>query len=87
MFKRLVRAATMVALVLLLAVQPVLADGHTPEGARLPGEGALPFLFAGFTVAVLGMVGYLFYLHRKDHHLTREIEELRREVAERETRS
>ena len=73
------------ALLLALAPQVALAAPVTQEDS--PGESNLSFLFAGFAVVWAGLFAYVFYLHRRGQDLRREVESLRRELAEREERT
>ncbi|MBI2170650.1 MAG: CcmD family protein [Chloroflexi bacterium] len=48
----------------------------------MPGESNLPFLFAVYTVSWLAFFAYAFFMSRRQRELRREIEELRRQQAE-----
>ena len=76
-FTAAVYVAALAALVPLTALAAV-----APQDA--PGESNLGFLLAGTALAWAGFFAYTFYLGRKNRELRRDIEELRRTLAERE---
>ena len=69
--------AALVAAVPLTALAAVAAQDA-------PGESNLGFLLAGTALAWTGFFAYAFYLGRKNRELRRDIEDLRRTLAERE---
>ncbi len=78
-----IRIALFLAAILLLALVPQLALAKPIAHGDAPGESNLGFLFAGFTVVWVAFFAYVFYMSRRERELRREIEELRRQVAER----
>lgn len=84
----MIRVRTMVAvtLALLAALAPQVTLAAS-AGQEFRGESNLPFLFGGFAVVWIGFFGYVFYLHRRERELRREIEALRREIGERQEKS
>ena len=96
---RAVAIALMLACSLLVSVQvaPVLASGHLPEdtsvaagpppqqqGDDLDGDSELPWLFAVFFITWAAFFTYVFYMARRQKEMGREIEALKRALAERE---
>jgi CcmD family protein len=56
-----------------------------PQGDdQLEGESELPWLFAVFAITWAAFFGYIFVLSRRQREMQREIEALRRALAERE---
>jgi len=69
------------------AIPAMAQEVGTPEPAA-PGESSdpeafLPFLFAVYTITWVGFFAYLYFLSSKQRALTREVEELRKALAER----
>ena len=64
---------------LLLASSTAFAAPTAQEAA---GESNLGFLFAGFAVVWVGIIAYAFYIGRRERTLRQEIDELRRQLAE-----
>ena len=76
-----VKLIIMLALALLVALAPQAALAAS-AGQEAAGESNLPYLFGGFAVVWVGFFGYVFFLHRRERELRREIEALRRELGE-----
>jgi CcmD family protein len=55
-------------------------------GQSAPGESNLGFLLAGLVVAWAGFFAYTIYLSRKNRDLRRELDDLKRTLAERNER-
>ncbi len=79
-----IRTALLLALILLLALVPQLALAKPIAQGEAPGESNLGFLFAGFAVVWVAFFAYVFYMSRRERELRREIEELRRELGQRQ---
>ena len=73
-------AVTLGLLLLLLMPSVALAAPLAQEEA--PGESNLGFLFAAFAVAWAVFFGYVFYMSRRERELRRDLDQLRRQVAE-----
>ncbi len=80
LIRRLTAAASVAALVALVPLTALAAVA--PQDA--PGESNLGFLLAGTALAWAGFFAYAFYVGRKNSELRRDIEELRRTLAERD---
>ena len=78
--RRLTVAAYVAALAALVPLTVLAAVA--PQDA--PGESNLGFLLAGTAVAWAGFFAYAFYIGRKNRELRRDIDELRRSLADRE---
>ncbi len=81
-----VKLVIVLALTLLTALAPQMALAAS-SGQEAAGEGNLPYLFGGFAVVWAGFFGYVFYVHRRERELRREIEAMRRELSERQEES
>ena len=68
---------------LLAAALPLTALAAAPAQG-IPGESNLGFLLAGTALAWAGFFGYAFYVGLKNRELRRDIEDLRRTLAQRE---
>ena len=85
-------AVLTVAVLLLLGhvqAHPVEAQGPATavlqqEDAGSDPESNLPFLFAAFGITWVGFFAYLYVVSRRQQELRREVEALRRALAERE---
>ncbi len=75
-------AALLAALLLLAITAPTAMAAASAQDA--PGESNLGFLLAGALLTWTGFFAYAFYISRKNRDLRREIEELRRLLAERD---
>ena len=74
--------ALALALIAVLALPGLaLASTHAQE---IPGESNLGFLMAGLIIIWAGFFAYVFYMARRQKEMGREIEALRRALAERE---
>ena len=51
----------------------------------MPGESNLGFLFAGFAIVWVAFFVYVFYMSRREREMRREIEELRRQLEQRQS--
>ena len=71
------------ALALMAALVPQVMIAATAN-QEFRGASNLPYLFGGFAIVWLGFFGYVFYLHRRERELRRELEALRRELKERQ---
>ena len=69
---------------LLLAAALPLTALAAVGSQGVPGESNLGFLLAGTALAWAGFFAYAFYVGRKNSELRRDIEELRRTLAERD---
>jgi CcmD family protein len=78
-----VRTMATAALALMAALVPQVMMAATAN-QEFKGENNLPYLFGGFVIVWLGFFGYVFYLHRRERELRRELEALRREIKERQ---
>ena len=64
--------------------QDQFAVGTAPVTHDSDPEANLPYLYAVYTVTWVAFFGYLFYISQKQRDLRREVEELRRALAEKE---
>ncbi len=69
------------ALLLALAAPAAMAAEHAQEA---PDESNLGFLLAGTLLTWAGFFLYAIYIARKDRDLRRDIEDLRRDIANRD---
>ncbi len=74
--------AVLSALALLAVAAPAALASPLPQDA--PGESNLGFLLAGTLLTWAGFFVYAIYIARKDRDLHREVDELRREIANRD---
>ena len=72
--------------VLLLAAALPLTALAAASAQEVPGESNLGFLLAGTALAWAGFFAYAFYIGRKNLELRRDIEELRQELADRDSK-
>ena len=82
MLRHVTRATIMTALLALALLFPAAALA-APGGQQAAGESNLGFLFAGFAVVWVGLIAYAFYINRREQALRRELDELRRQLADR----
>ena len=80
-------ALAAVLLVGQLQAQLAQAQVVLQEGASDDPEANLPYLFAAFAIIWALFFAYLFVISRRERELRREVEELRRELAAKETQS
>ena len=78
------RVSLIGVLVLMLLVFPQAALAAVP-GQSVPGESNLGFLLAGSALAWAAFFAYTFYVSGKNRELRRELDELRRMLADRES--
>ena len=79
---RFITHATIGTTLLLLALAFPAVVLAAPSGQEAAGESNLGFLFAGFAVVWVGLIAYAFYINRREQALRRELDELRRQIAE-----
>ena len=73
---------SMMTTLLVLALAFPAAALAAPIGQEAAGESNLGFLFTGFAVVWVGLIAYAFYINRREQALRRELEELRRQLAD-----
>ena len=61
-------------------------QGTQESGQTAEPEANLPYLFAVFIITWLAFFGYVFFMSRRQREMQREIDELKRAVAENESR-
>ncbi len=79
------RLVALAGLLLTLALLPQAVFAAAPAQSS-SADGNLGFLLAGTALAWAGFMAYAYYLGRRNRDMRREIEELRRILAEREPR-
>lgn len=87
-FKALVALLVVCTLTLSSVAAPAIAQEEPPAQAEPTSsdpEANLPYLFAVYAITWVAFFAYLFYLSQKQRELRRELEELRRFLAERES--
>ncbi|MXW30902.1 MAG: hypothetical protein F4X54_00025 [Chloroflexi bacterium] len=82
MRNRLFTAIVISLLTLMLAAPAVLA---APLAQDAPGESNLGYLLAGTLLTWAGFFVYAVFLWRKNRDLRREVDDLRRQLGERDT--
>jgi CcmD family protein len=69
----------------LIATRTAFASGMAQQNLR--GESELPWLFAVYIITWAAFFGYIFMLSRRQREMRREIDALKRALADRETKS
>jgi CcmD family protein len=69
----------------LVATRTAFASGMVQQNLR--GESELPWLFAVYIITWAVFFGYIFMLSRRQREMRREINALKRALADRETKS
>jgi len=63
---------------------PSVALAAPAAQQEAPGESNLGFLFAAFAVVWVVFFGYVFYTSRRERELRRDLDELRRQMEDRQ---
>lgn len=78
-------ALTAIAVSLLVLALTAPAALAAPLGQDAPGESNLGYLLAGTLLTWAGFFAYAVFLWRKNRDLRREVDDLRRQLGERDT--
>ena len=69
----------------LIATRSAFASGMVQQNLR--GESELPWLFAVYIITWAAFFGYIFMISRRQREMRKEIDMLKRALADRETKS
>ncbi len=77
--------ALIIIAVQLVATRTAFASGMAQQNLR--GESELPWLFAVYIITWAAFFGYIFMISRRQREMRKEIDMLKRALADRETKS